>query len=327
MATVYHSVIRSFPKGYSMVFAYGSGVMRQMGQSTVSSNMMDFVFAVHEPLDWHRENIRLNPRHYSSVRFLGATCVENMQTSWGAELYYNTLVPTHAGLIKYGVISRGALIADLLEWETLYVAGRLHKPVLMLHLASKDTELRRALQVNLYAAVHTSLLLLPDTFTEQHFYHTLAGLSYAGDFRMYVGEDPNKVRNIVAAQLQEFRSLYAPILSSLHEYCAVDSTTGQGMQDTSPQAKHYHLSMLPRRLQMALVRECNRDGRTRDLEEVLRGAAGDPDAADMINIGVSSIVQRPSFTQALKGILTAGLWKSLKYSAAKVKKKISSYQR
>ncbi|KAF2354189.1 Phosphatidate cytidylyltransferase mitochondrial [Trinorchestia longiramus] len=311
-----------------MVFAYGSGVLPQIGHPTTQSKMMDFIFVVTDPLEWHRENMRRNARHYSSLRFLGPATVTNVQCNWGAKIYFNTLVPTHEGLIKYGVISERDLICDLLDWDTLYVAGRLHKPVNMLLKGAADSELAKAWQLNLNCAVRTALLLLPEAFSEEELYETIASLSYSGDFRMRVGEDKNKVSNIVGAQMPEFRALYKPVLAGLNEYLVLNANNhGHALQDTSPHAKYRHLSLLPMQLQRALVQECNKDGRSRDVEEVLLVAAQDPDTGDMVLKGVRSIVARSSVTQSLKGILTAGLWKSIRYSSAKVKKMISSWHR
>lgn len=69
---------------------------------------------------------------------------------------------------------------------------------------------------------------------------------------MYVGEDQNKVKNIVGAQKHKFRSLYTPVLKELEEYAILDTLSGMGEQDTSPPARLYHLSMLPKRLQVSL---------------------------------------------------------------------------
>ena len=61
-----------------------------------------------------------------------------------------------------------------------YISGRLHKPVMPLVLPHSNHPLRSALKHNLQNAMHTALLLLPDTFQEETLYQTLAGLSYSG---------------------------------------------------------------------------------------------------------------------------------------------------
>lgn len=67
-------------------------------------------------------------------------------------------------MIKYGVIGTELLYDDLQHWDSLYIAGRMQKPVLML----KDyAKLPMARKNNLDAAVTMALLLLPQQFTLQ----------------------------------------------------------------------------------------------------------------------------------------------------------------
>ena len=64
--------------------------------------------------------------------------------------------------IKYGVVSTSALLRDLWNWDSFYVAGRLHKPVLFL---VRDAAVDRAVAANIDAALAAALLLLPARFT------------------------------------------------------------------------------------------------------------------------------------------------------------------
>lgn len=142
------------------------------------------------------------------------------------------------------MIDIDTLCQDLLDWNTLYVSGRMHKPVsskeknpkkyrekqklsiftkpLTFHffqvaILTSDPRVRLAQQVNLSSALRVAQLLLPSKFTEVELYSRIASLSYEGDFRMSVpgGENADKVRNIVLGQRDEFRRLYAGLVRSM----------------------------------------------------------------------------------------------------------------
>ncbi|KAB7495708.1 Phosphatidate cytidylyltransferase, mitochondrial [Armadillidium nasatum] len=315
METIYYDIFKKiFPAGASFAFAYGSSVFKQIGHTSSKNTMIDFVLAVEDPLEWHSRNLDKNPSHYSMLKYVGPKYISMVQNSFGAKVYYNTLIPTQ------NVISTEDLVSDLLDWDTLYIAGRLHKPVSIVYIDNKNEELKNALKINLYSALRTALLILPETFTEQQLYTTIAGLSYSGDFRMQIGEDQNKVQNIVLGQMEEFRQLYLPLLRDLKDFVIVDYTKATGQQDISASTKLFHLSMLPKMLQLEIAKEWIRNGRIQDLEDVVRAAALDPDTNDLIFKGVTNIVQKSSFSQSAKGILTAGIIKSIIYSVSKLKK-------
>lgn len=326
LVAVFEDIIRKFPREQlRLAFAYGSGVFQQQGHKDVSKNMLDFIFAVDDPVSWHRNNLVENSGHYSFLKHLGPKRLTTIQDRYGARAYFNTLVQCEGRLIKYGVISTNSLINDLLDWETLYISGRLHKPVRIVHgMESMGQEIHLAMDTNLNSALHAALLLLDETFTEEDLYVTIAGLSYYGDFRMTVGEDKNKVRNIVKPNVESFRQIYKPILEGGEDHVHWNQSHGSLEQSLHPASQYHHLNLLPKMIQIGLVNHRNSDGRNRDTEEVLRSFAHDSECREVIQRCVSGIVKQSSLSQSVKGIFTAGIVKSLKYSGSKLRKMIKS---
>lgn len=342
LPSLYSRILNQFPQTFSLCFGYGSGVKQQSNNQDSNtpghSNMIDLIYCVDDANAWHKTNLLMNPSHYSGLKYLGYNSVASFQENYGAKVYFNTLVPFDEKItIKYGVVSSKDLITDLLEWSDLYLAGRLHKPVEIIKEPS-SAELRTALQLNLQSAVHASLLILPETFTEFEFYSTISKLSYGGDFRMIFGENKHKVQNIVAPQLNQFRNLYKSFLITLSDYVdfpelkvhqiadeskALESASHDSIvlycsQDTCPLARLHHLNQLPRWPQKALTRYWNRGKLRQDTEDVLRAIAYDPNCGVIVEECINSIVWRSSIRQSLKGIITAGLLKSVKYSGKKI---------
>lgn len=195
-----------------MAFAYGSGVFQQRNQAPKNQQMLDIILIVEDAKIFHKENLCLNRQDYSFLKYFGGDCIRNIQRNYGAKVYFNTLVPVENNrTIKYGVIEINDLLKDLIDWETLYIAGRLHKPVLMLKPIQDDLE--QALLCNLKSALNAAVLLLPRIFDETTLYKTIASLSYTGDFRMIVGEDRDKISNIVLPNFLYFQKLYHTLIN------------------------------------------------------------------------------------------------------------------
>ncbi|KAM7198440.1 Mitochondrial matrix Mmp37 domain containing protein [Naviculisporaceae sp. PSN 640] len=218
-------------------FAYGSGVFPQSKPSgrvpteeeiraihpkaplavqraqDGTPKMIDFIFGVSHTQHWHSLNMKQHRDHYSALASLGSGAVSYVQDNLGAGVYFNPYIVVNGILIKYGVVQLSTLEKDLTQWDTMYLAGRLHKPVKILR---DDPRIRLANQMNLISALRTALLLLPPNFTEEELYGTIAGLSYLGDPRMALPtENPSKVKNIVGNNMTNFRRLYLPLIETL----------------------------------------------------------------------------------------------------------------
>ncbi|KAJ9114983.1 hypothetical protein QFC22_005311 [Naganishia vaughanmartiniae] len=321
--------------------AYGSGVFEQDGYDpNAPKPMIDFIFATSYPSHFHAVNLQHNPSHYPAfARWLGSDYISRVQ-EWGAGIWYATMVDVDGQLIKYGVISTDALCEDMMDWSTLYVAGRMHKPI------------------NLVSALRVALLMLPEEFTEVELWEQVAGISYAGDPRMSIpgAENPKKVQNIVRPQIDRFRGLYFKLLqeiggvspaseqaniSGLSGDEAVWATLGLGKsngsgllkQNVDAEFRAQLLKKLPRNLKKGLERifaerfetKIVRPGASPDEKglaekEFWRKAVAEPDLRKVLDQELQRIIKGPATSQSFKGLLTAGLRKSILYAAAKVGK-------
>jgi translocator assembly and maintenance protein 41 len=342
-------------------------------KSDEDTPLFDVIFAVDNPQKWHLDNKRMNPDHYTSI--LSAWPIPNLETiandlfqqisiyqanfiayiqeEYGSRMWFNSFVPMEISScphrqMKYGVISTRDLVNDLQNWECLYIAGRLHKPIRIFanqenntdaqdtnnqlkYTDNDDTSVVSSLSIsqliieNLRFAVSVALLILThssssalnistqnaNTFTETDVYITIAGLSYLGDPRMSLMENPHKVNNLVARVISQYQSLYRHILLDLADI--------SGIPTFEPSTGNYTFSaMVPEKSRQYLAQVLP-DNLKLNLTDFRLNEA--PSAEDMKR-AIYAIVSNSATSQTLKGILTIGMVKSANYCWQKIKKRI-----
>lgn len=78
--------------------AYGSGAVPQGDEGTLGK-MVDYIIATRDSNQFHKQNLKMNPTHYSSLRFLDYQWIVEFQRNYAARVYCNTRVPYQAWFI------------------------------------------------------------------------------------------------------------------------------------------------------------------------------------------------------------------------------------
>lgn len=325
-------------------FGYGSGVFQQSGYQNANPQI-DVVHIVDDPTRFHNINAEKHGDHYSALLSLGMSAVTAVQ-EYGAGVYFNPYVPMkdelgNEAMVKYGVVSTDNAVKDIREWSTLYIAGRLQKPVRHLH---GGQALAEANDHNLSSAFKLALLLLrrkrnqrPVSATE--IFEKIALLSYMGDPRMAVGgENPNKVKNIVSKQLDKFAQLYRPYLEHAIE-CRDLTRVGNDFElRMGPESISQSLATLPLQFRRRLLKSYSAKygsalSKDESARKVISGESKDmvvgPFLAEILadkNLKralittLQATIAYPALVQSLKGIFTAGIIKSTRYAWEKKRK-------
>ncbi|KAL3312829.1 hypothetical protein Ciccas_008578 [Cichlidogyrus casuarinus] len=290
-------------------FAYGSAAIKQAGEQK-SKSQLDLVLVVENAKSWHRENLKINPSHYSkTVRFLGnENFIEQLMTLLPkTSIFYNTLIPNEdsSGIsnthFKYGVIDYKLLLQDCESWKYLYCAGRLHKPVTWF-IMTKPSLFTKALRQNLASAVAYILITkkYQSPVTLEQLYKDVASISYSGDPRMSFGEDKKKIESLVKGndRLELFNRLYSSVWNwphfSDHLYISNEHVT------VNPNQLSSLLNFLPTTL-------AESEGSVGSLEQRLQKI-------------VFTNVKGSAEQQAMLALMTTDLGKVFSYSFAKIRK-------
>ncbi|EGV63408.1 mitochondrial matrix Mmp37 [Yamadazyma tenuis ATCC 10573] len=187
----------------------------------------------------------------------------------------------------------------------MFLAGRLQKPV---RFIGGDGTLAKLNEYNLHSAMVVAVLLLnTSNFTKTALYETITSLSYLGDPRMSVGgENPNKVRNIVSKQYDRFDRIYGPVLNGLksRQLLQIDEPAGQIRVTIGSHSRHELLLQLPKHFRSVLQ---SNSGQT------LAQLAQSPQLQHQMAQALRKTVSYPAVVQSAKGLITAGIYKSISY--------------
>ena len=187
-------------------FGYGSAFFRQSGYKSNTKVTYDLILVVSDIKKWHKKNYKLNPSDYSLSSKIYLTHFPKILIKGKTKMSYNAEIEEEGKKFKYGVIELSDFYECLNEWKSFYICGRMQKSIYSI----KSCEgIDKLIKKNREKALLTSLLILnKPIITVEELLEQICKLSYYGDIRTLLVENPNKVRNIVKGSLNLLKDIY-----------------------------------------------------------------------------------------------------------------------
>ena len=280
-------------------YGYGSGVFKQSGYTSKDKPQKDIIIIVKDLVDWHIENMKLNRKDYSfgGKFYFKHADISDLKGSTG--ITYLSNIKEDDSTFKYGTIEYGDFIRHLKTWDSFYLPGRFQKTI---YPIVEEQSLIPVIEENRRQALLLSTFLQnDDKASKKDILTTLCWLSYLGDTRMGIAENPNKVPNIVNGSYDKFLEIY-----NFNEEYFIDR--GDDVLIDRDYVKD-GLEELPDELYSYILPYLWRE------ENVI---------AEKIIEYFTNLNKMESGKQTIKGLYTNGFYRSLAYALAKVLKKVKN---
>jgi translocator assembly and maintenance protein 41 len=280
------------------VFGYGSGVFKQ--DIPVGKPQTDVIFVVDDIRQWHKDNMSENSGDYSLIGRIHLSG-ENVDRIKGKNFvtYVSDIKGSEGDTFKYGVVENSDFQRGLCTWDNMFLVGRFHKPIL--DVMSNET-VRQVIAKNRDRAFRVACILSNSVTDKESIFRMLCGLSYMGDARMKIAENPNKVRNIVKGNWPNLENIY-----KFNEPYVKVLTNGLVLIS--------HEQLLAEILELP---EC--------MVDYLAETDTDLKDLEMVRKRILEYVighnRVESKAQIVEGLKTNGIVKSIPYAISKVKKKL-----
>ncbi len=279
------------------IYGYGSGVFKQ-ANDTGAKPLTDVIFLVDDIRMWHSQNMQLNKRDYSVIGKIHLSRKNIDKLKGKNHVTYFSEIKDDEYTFKYGVIEVEDFKRGLTTWDNIFMAGRFHKPVL--EIISIE-EVREAIRYNRRCALMIASLFSDRFTSKDDLFKKICGLSYMGDARMAIAENPKKVENIVEGSFDRLLEIY----SLDEDYLRCPNGNGVFIDHELILRK---IRFLPP-----------------ELVNFLENMGTDFTDLDLVRINIGEFLltknQEESKAQILEGVKTNGIIRSVPYALAKVKKR------
>jgi hypothetical protein len=309
-------LLKCFPP---VVYAcvYGSSVFHRIKQGDGKTISVDLILVVENLFDFHKDNLIQNPNHYNWVtRNIGLKSISSIN-SFGAGMWFHSDVKIKRMTVTYGVIDRIQMGTDLQTWGTLFSAGRLLQPI---YILQDDVDISRLRSENLLSALSISIILIMTsrtpsrfyTFTESELYYRIVSLSYSGEMNLLTTDVSAALTEKVSTGFHQLRDMYGVFLTSM---CR------DGILQTSELSQSEHIFVVDATNLPVIFQYCSPEIRTKVMKN-LSFVCFDTVTNSQLYCSINQVcrwaVRKSSFSQALKDVLTHGVYSTLKRQLMKI---------